>query len=45
VYAVYLKKSAEKELENLPAKIHDKIITVILSPAMPKSFMAAKVSE
>jgi mRNA interferase RelE/StbE len=31
VYTVYLKKSAEKELENLPTKIHDKIITVILS--------------
>ncbi len=30
-YTVYLKRSAEKELEDLPAKIHDKIITVLLS--------------
>jgi len=29
-YTVYLKRSAEKELEDLPAKVHDKIITVIL---------------
>ncbi len=51
MYTVYLKKSAEKELENLPAKTHEKIITVILSlkdspfPRNAKSFMAAKVSE
>ena len=30
-YTVYLKRSAEKELEDLPAKVHDKIITVLLS--------------
>ena len=30
-YTVYLKRSAEKELEDLPARIHDKIITVLLS--------------
>ena len=30
-YTVYLKRSAEKELEHLPAKIHDRIITVLLS--------------
>jgi mRNA-degrading endonuclease RelE of RelBE toxin-antitoxin system len=31
LYFVCLKRSAEKELEGLPEKIHDKIITVILS--------------
>ncbi len=47
-HTVYLKKSAEKELRDLPAKIHDRIITVLLSlkdapsPATPKSFTAAK---
>lgn len=30
-YTVYLKRSAEKELEELPTKIHDKIIAVLLS--------------
>ena len=30
-YSVYLKRSAEKELKDLPAKIHDKIIDVLLS--------------
>jgi mRNA interferase RelE/StbE len=30
-YTVYLKRSAEKELQDLPAKIHDKIIEALLS--------------
>ena len=30
-YAVYLKRSAEKELEDLPAKLHDKIVAALLS--------------
>lgn len=30
-YTVKLKRSAEKELENLPAGIHDKIIKILLS--------------
>lgn len=30
-YTVYLKRSAEKELEDLPAKTHDKIIEALLS--------------
>jgi mRNA interferase RelE/StbE len=30
-YTVYLKRSAEKELGALPAKIHDRIVTVLLS--------------
>ena len=30
-YTVYLKRSAEKELEDLPPKIHDKIIAALLS--------------
>jgi mRNA interferase RelE/StbE len=30
-YTVYLKRSAEKELEELPPKIHDKIIEALLS--------------
>lgn len=49
-YTVYLKRSAEKELEDLPAKMHNKIIEVLLSlkdntlfPATLKSFTAEKV--
>jgi len=30
-YTVKLKKSAEKELEHLPIRIHDKIINLLLS--------------
>ncbi len=30
-YAVNLKRSAEKELEKLPGKIHDRIINILLS--------------
>ncbi|MGA2958198.1 MAG: type II toxin-antitoxin system RelE/ParE family toxin [Thermodesulfobacteriota bacterium] len=30
-YSVRLKRSAEKELDGLPAKVHDKIIKAILS--------------
>jgi len=30
-YTVHLKKSAEKEMEALPARIHDRIVTVLLS--------------
>jgi mRNA-degrading endonuclease RelE of RelBE toxin-antitoxin system len=30
-YTVYLKRSAEKELAELPAKTHDRIIKVLLS--------------
>lgn len=30
-YSIFLKKSAEKELENIPAKTHDKIIKIITS--------------
>jgi len=30
-FTVKLKRSAEKELENLPARIHDKIINILLS--------------
>ncbi len=30
-YTVYLKRSAEKELEDLPAKTHDKVIEALLS--------------
>ncbi len=31
MYAVYLKRSAETELEELPPKVHDKIVEVFLS--------------
>ncbi len=31
VYSVKLKKSAEKELDSLPEKIHDKIISILLA--------------
>ncbi len=30
-YTIYLKRSAEKELGELPTNIHDKILTVLLS--------------
>lgn len=30
-YVVHLKKSAEKELEDLPAKIHDRVVNRLLS--------------
>lgn len=30
-YTVYLKRSAEKELEELPPKIHDKIVVALFS--------------
>ena len=30
-YTVYLKRSAEKELESLPPKIHDRIIAALSS--------------
>ena len=30
-YAVYLKRSAEKELENLPREVHQKIIKRLLT--------------
>jgi mRNA interferase RelE/StbE len=30
-YTVYLKRSAEKELKDLPVRIHDKIIETLLS--------------
>jgi mRNA interferase RelE/StbE len=30
-YTVHLKRSAEKELEELPAKIHDRIVKTLLS--------------
>jgi len=30
-YTVKLKRSAEKELDNLPAKIYDKVINLLLS--------------
>ena len=30
-YTVKLKRSAEKELDNLPTKIHDKVINILLS--------------
>lgn len=30
-YSVYLKRSAEKELDRLPAKIHDRIVKRLLS--------------
>lgn len=30
MYSVYLKRSAEKELEELPPKVHDKIIQALL---------------
>jgi mRNA-degrading endonuclease RelE of RelBE toxin-antitoxin system len=30
-FTISLKRSAEKELKDLPAKIHDKIITALLS--------------
>jgi len=30
-FSVKLKRSAEKELENLPARIHDKVINILLS--------------
>jgi hypothetical protein len=32
-YTVYLKRSAEKELEELPAKTHDRIVKALLSLA------------
>jgi mRNA interferase RelE/StbE len=31
MYAVYLKRSAEKELEELPPRVHDKVIEALLS--------------
>jgi mRNA-degrading endonuclease RelE of RelBE toxin-antitoxin system len=31
LYTVYLKRSAEKELKDLPAKIHDRIVKVLFS--------------
>jgi len=48
MYTVYLKRSAEKELKELPPKVHDKIIKVLLSlrenpfPRNAKNFTAAK---
>ncbi len=30
-FTVKLKRSAEKELENLPARIHDRVINILLS--------------
>lgn len=30
-YTIYLKRSAEKELEELPEKVHEKIIKALLS--------------
>ena len=30
-YTAKLKRSAEKELDNLPKKIHDKVINILLS--------------
>jgi len=30
-YTVYLKRSAEKELADLPAKIHDRVVKALLS--------------
>ena len=30
-YTVKLKRSAERELDNLPTKIHDKVINILLS--------------
>jgi mRNA interferase RelE/StbE len=30
-YTVKLKRSAEKELDNLPTKTHDKVINILLS--------------
>jgi len=30
-YTVKLKRSAEKELDNLPIKIHDKVINILIS--------------
>ncbi len=30
-YTVKLKRSAEKELDNLPTKIHDKVVNILLS--------------
>jgi mRNA interferase RelE/StbE len=30
-YTVYLKRSAEKELDHLPEKIHDRIVNILLS--------------
>jgi len=30
-YTVKLKRSAEKELDNLPTRIHDKVINILLS--------------
>jgi mRNA interferase RelE/StbE len=30
-YAVYLKRSAEKELDRLPRKVHDRIVKRLLS--------------
>jgi len=30
-YAVYLKRSAEKELDRLPAEVHDRVIKQLIS--------------
>jgi len=30
-YAVYLKRSAEKELDRLPAEVHDRVVKRLLS--------------
>jgi len=50
-YTVYLKRSAEKELKELPAKTHDKIIDTLLSlednpfPRNAKSFRDVRASD
>ena len=41
-YTVYLKRSAEKELEELPAKVHDKIIEALLSLGGNRFLRSAK---
>ena len=50
-YTVSLKRSAEKELEKLPTKVHGKIINILVSlkespfPRNSKSFEGGMVTE
>jgi len=43
-YGIFLKRSAEKELQGLPAKIHDKAIEILISlKENPRSLGAKKL--
>jgi mRNA interferase RelE/StbE len=43
-YVIFLKKSAEKELDRLPAKIHDRVMEHLIAPKEnPRPFGARKL--